>query len=171
MHTLPCGVTIVTTKEVFLEVLKWLGGGGVALFGVFLTSKKNRTNRHVGIINDLQEENRRKDERLDIQDEKIQTLVVQMDEMRKCMFELQTSEHKTELKSIELKSKNERLEEEKRIMSERVELLTRERDEIKKQLEDKILEIETELNKRIDILIKENKELRRRIEDIINNND
>lgn len=163
----------MTNEELVIELLKWMGGGGVALVGVFLTSKKNKTDRHVGIINDLQEENKRKDDRLDTQDEKIQILMDQMDEMRKNMFEIQTDKHRSELKNIELQSKNERLEEQKEGMAEKIDVITKEKDAIKEQLENKLLEIEEELNGRIDLLIKENKELRERIEQIIktNNND
>lgn len=160
----------MTNEELVIELLKWMGGGGVALVGVFLTSKKNKTDRHVGIINDLQEENKRKDDRLDTQDEKIQILMDQMDEMRRDMFEIQTDKHRSELKNIELQSKNERLEEQKEDMSEKIKLITKEKNEIKERLEARLIEIETELNTRIDLLIEENKELRERIEKIINEN-
>lgn len=163
----------MTTEELFTEFLKWIGGGGVALIGVLLTGKKHRTDKNVGIIDDLQQENIRKDDRLDKQDEKIQVLMEQMDQMRKDMFEIQTDKHRSEVKNIELQSKNERLEDQKIDMVEKIQRVTEEKDAIKEQLENKLIEIEKELSNRIDLLISENKELRERIEKIIkeNNND
>lgn len=166
----PCGVTIVMTKELFLGILQWLGGGGVALAGVFLTSKKNKTNRHVGIINDLQEENRRKDERLDIQEEKTQKLIEQMDELRENMFKIQTDKHRSELKNIELQSKNENLEKQKKCMAKEIEAISKEKDEIKERFEERLLELEADFNKKIDNLIEENKKLRRKFELAVDKN-
>lgn len=160
----------MTTDELFLELLKWMGGGGVALIGVFLTSKKDKTEKNVGIIGDLQKENIRKDDRLDKQDEKIQGLIEQMDSMRRDMFEIQTDKHRSEVKNIELQSKNERLIEQKKNMKIEIERINAEKDAIKEQLENKLAEIQEELNKRIDLLIKENSELREKIEIIAKKN-
>ena len=82
-----------TLIDIIREIGGWLGGGGVALLGVWLTSKRGKSEDKFSIINELQEENKRKDERLDNQDEKIDNLMKQMDEMRREMFQIQTDKH------------------------------------------------------------------------------
>lgn len=151
------------TEEIIMEVLKWLGGGGVALIGVFLTSRKNKSDTEFSIINELQEENIRKEDRLDKQDEKINELMTQMDEMRASMFEIQTDKHRSEVKNIELQSKNERLESKNIEMANKIEDMTQEKKKIRLGLEKELNDIRNELNKKIDILIKENEYLKSEI--------
>lgn len=153
----------MTTEELFLEVLKWIGGGGVALLGVYLTGKRDTTNKNMGIINDLQKENIRKDERLDKQDEKIQMLIDQVDEMRAEMFSIQTEKHKSEVKNIELQSKNARLEKQRDSVLIQIDSVKKEKAEIRKELENKMSEMEIDLNRRIDKLVARNNELRNKI--------
>ena len=153
----------MTFEEIFLEVLKWLGGGGVALLGLYLTKKKDTSQNKFNIINELQEENKRKDDRLDKQDEKIQFLVDQMDEMRRNMFELQTDKHRSEVKNVELQSKNDRLVREKEEIANKLIFVEEEKNQLKEQLENELGKVKRELNERIDKLITENEELRKQI--------
>lgn len=153
----------MTFEEIFLEVLKWLGGGGVALLGLYLTKKKDTSQNKFNIINELQEENKRKDDRLDKQDEKIQFLVDQMDEMRRNMFELQTDKHRSEVKNVELQSKNDRLIREKEEIANKLTFVEEEKNQLKEQLENELGKVKRELNERIDRLITENEELRKQI--------
>ena len=153
----------MTFEEIFLEVLKWLGGGGVALLGLYLTKKKDTSQNKFNIINELQEENKRKDDRLDKQDEKIQFLVDQMDEMRRSMFELQTDKHRSEVKNVELQSKNDRLVREKEEIANKLIFVEEEKNQLKEQLENELGKVKRELNERIDKLITENEELRKQI--------
>ena len=153
----------MTFEEIFLEVLKWLGGGGVALLGLYLTKKKDTSQNKFNIINELQEENKRKDDRLDKQDEKIQFLVDQMDEMRRNMFELQTDKHRSEVKNVELQSKNDRLMREKEEIASKLTFVEEEKNQLKEQLENELGKVKRELNERIDRLITENEELRKQI--------
>jgi len=160
-------------QEFIIEVLKWLGGGGVALLGLWLTKKKDKNQDKYNIINELQEENKRKDDRLDKQDEKIQYLVDQMDEMRKEMFAIQSDKHKSEVKNVELKSKNESLARENQEMTDRLYKMEMQKDKLITQLEEELKNVRNELNQRIDRLIKENEELRKVVLGINNkkNND
>lgn len=163
----------MTMQEFIIEVLKWLGGGGVALLGLWLTKKKDKNQDKYNIINELQEENKRKDDRLDKQDEKIQYLVDQMDEMRKEMFAIQSDKHKSEVKNVELKSKNESLARENQEMTDRLYKMEMQKDKLIIQLEEELKNVRNELNQRIDRLIKENEELRKVVLGINNkkNND
>lgn len=163
----------MTMQEFIIEVLKWLGGGGVALLGLWLTKKKDKNQDKYNIINELQEENKRKDDRLDIQDGKIQYLVDQMDEMRKEMFAIQSDKHKSEVKNVELKSKNESLARENQEMTDRLYKMEMQKDKLITQLEEELKNVRNELNQRIDRLIKENEELRKIVLGINNekNND
>lgn len=151
----------MTIQEFLLEILKWLGGGGVALLGLWLTKKKDKNQDKYNIINELQEENKRKDDRLDKQDEKIQYLVDQMDEMRKEMFAIQSDKHKSEVKNVELKSKNESLARENQEMTDRLYKMEAQKDKLITQLEEELKNVRNELNQRIDRLIQENEELRK----------
>lgn len=163
----------MTMQEFIIEVLKWLGGGGVALLGLWLTKKKDKNQDKYNIINELQEENKRKDDRLDKQDEKIQYLVDQMDEMRKEMFAIQSDKHKSEVKNVELKSKNESLARENQEMTDRLYKMEAQKDKLITQLEEELKNVRNELNQRIDRLIQENEELRKVVLGINNkkNND
>lgn len=163
----------MTIQEFLLEILKWLGGGGVALLGLWLTKKKDKNQDKYNIINELQEENKRKDDRLDKQDEKIQYLVDQMDEMRKEMFAIQSDKHKSEVKNVELKSKNESLARENQEMTDRLYKMEAQKDKLITQLEEELKNVRNELNQRIDRLIQENEELRKVVLGINNkkNND
>lgn len=165
----------MTIQEFSLELLKWLGGGGVALLGLFLTKKqdkhKDKKQDEYNIINELQEENKRKDERLDKQDEKIQYLVDQMEEMRKEMFAIQSDKHRSEIKNIELKSENDRLVVENEKMSRRLFDITTEKNALIENLQIELNQTRKELNSRIDRLIKENEDLRRQVMDIKQLND
>lgn len=160
------GRLFLNLEGIFVELLKWMGGGGIALLGLLFTRKRDKSDKQFSIINDLQEENKRKDERLDRQDEKIQYLVDQMDEMRKEMFEIQTDKHKSEVKNIELKSKNDRLEREKSDAEARLEISEKEKERLRVQLEDELTKVKRELNEKINKLINENEKLREQISEL-----
>ena len=156
----------MTIQELFIEVLKWTGGGGVALLGLFLTKKKDKKQDDYNIINELQEENKRKDERLDKQDEKIQYLIDQMDEMRLSMFAMQSEKHRSEIKNVELKSENDKLIIENEDMVKRLYEVEKIKNELIEKLQSELDIVEKDLSERIDRLIHENEELRRQIHNI-----
>lgn len=153
-------------EDAITELLKWLGGGGIAFLGLYFTRKKDKSEKQFSIIDDLQEENKRKDLRLDKQDEKIQYLIDQMDEMRKEMFIIQTDKHKSEVKNIELTSKNELLEKENKSIADKLKTVEEEKDNLKRQLGEELENIKRELNDKIAKLINENKELRIQIQQL-----
>lgn len=150
----------MTFEEMFLELLKWIGGGGVALLGLWLTKRQHSSDNKFSIVHELQEENKRKDSRLDKQDEKIQFLTDQMDDMRVEMFKIQSDKHRSEVKNVELQSTNDRLERENSELAQEIQVVQLERNELAIQLDTEVEKIRDELNERMDRLIKENEDLR-----------
>lgn len=157
----------MTNEEIFFELLKWLGGGGVALIGVFLTGRRDFAGRKSSLMDDLQKENEKYYSRMDKQDEKIKELTIQMDEMRKEMFQMQTDKHKSEVKSIELQSKNENLKIQKLAMIEEIECLAKEKNASEKEMRMEIEALRKKLTEEIDKLKEENLRLRNQIKELM----
>ena len=158
----------MTNEEIFFELLKWLGGGGVALIGVFLTGKRDFAGRKSSLMDDLQKENEKYYSRMDKQDEKIIELTIQMDEMRKEMFQMQTDKHKSEVKSIELQSKNENLKIQKIAIREEMEYLAKEKNANEKEMKREIEALREKLTKEVEGLKRENIRLKNQIKELMN---
>lgn len=157
-------------EKILLDLFKWLGGGGVAFFGLWLTKQKNSSENKFNIIHDLQDENKRKDERLDKQDEKIQFLTEQMDDMRIEMFAIQSDKHKSEVRNVELESEKNRLVRENSELVIQIQVIEQEKSDLINQLDTEIDKVREEFNKRMDRLIRENEELRTQIAKLSKNN-
>lgn len=135
--------------------------------GVFLTGKRDFAGRKSSLMDDLQKENEKYYMRMDKQDEKIRELTIQMDTMRKEMFQMQTDKHKSEVKSIELQSKNENLEIEKIAMIEEIDCIIKEKDAREKEMMAEIALLEERLTSEIDLLKEENVRLKIKISSMI----